>query len=136
MSSKTYPDDTVVRYDYTPSGQISTRTSANGSVSRFFYSPGGELLEEDHPAGTDDFLYDYDEQGNLTVAESAQCRYDTFYDDSKLRRDWEHVVLGDVTNAVFRRYDASGRDAGYIALVDIGGANGATGENTIYATGF
>ena len=60
------------------------------------------------------------------MAESAKCRYDTFYDDSKLRRDWEHVVLGNVTNAVFRRYDASGRDAGYIALVDIGGANGAT----------
>ena len=60
------------------------------------------------------------------MAESAQCRYDTFYDDSKLRRDWEHVVLGDATNAVFRRYDASGRDAGFMALVDIGGANGAT----------
>ena len=66
------------------------------------------------------------------MAESAQCRYDTFYDDSKLRRDWEHVVLGDATNAVFRRYDASGRDAGDIALVDIGGANATQDVYKVY----
>ena len=121
--SKTYSDSSTVSYDYTPAGQLAARTSAEGETSHYDYSPGGKLLEEDHPLGTDDVLYDYDDQGNLAVAESAQCRYDTFYDYSKLRRDWEHVVLGDVTNAIFRRYDASGRDAGFMALVDIGGAN-------------
>ncbi len=97
--------------------QVSARTNANGSVSRYFHSSGGKLLREEHPPGTDDVSYDYDAHGNQIVAESADFRYDYFYDSQKLRRDAEHVINGGMASSILRRYDSTGRDAGFTAYI-------------------
>ncbi len=115
LTNKFYADGKGPSYDYSPSGNITSRIWARGIITDYAYDGWGEIVSIDYSDDTPDVMLSRNAFGNVTNVIDGYGTLMYFHDEFgqiKEKKLYPHDEAGEASSVVFHR-DEFGRDVGY-----------------------